>query len=513
MASVRPIVAKKIGLISAISMLIGSTIGVGIFFKNINVFPINNYNAIAILIAWIISGIISISTAFSFAEVGSCKQSHSGLGGWYEELVSYKSGKFIKIIQPLFYFMFICFAISIFAAESIFNIFNASSEINFGVIMLVGFVLFVLFLLLNYFSLNASTKFQLVASGLKFIPLLMVIFGGIIYGAMHPELSLFNHSFTTVSSNVENQTTTSSTINFVGIIISIPSILFAFDSFVGVGNLSLDMKNPRRNVPLAIIVGMVIVTLFYILLTVAQILVGDANVYEVFKLILSNNPNALKAVHILLSVFIFISIIGVLNSFCVIVIRSCQSIIEENLVIGKNLICNIADKLFYKKNELYQGTCLSLIYYIFIFIIFLVPSAIVNTDAFIDGISNFPTTIFFSLYATIILATLINRKTKKVNVKKVFGFIPMAIIAIIGCYFVSGFQIFYTFLIQTIINPNEQLKWGLFSDNDFVTKQWVGTLFMLLYLSSLIIFSVVTDKIVGDHKLYKKITFWKEAYD
>lgn len=43
--------AKKIGLFAAISMLIGSIVGVGIFFKNGNIFATNDYNAIGILVA------------------------------------------------------------------------------------------------------------------------------------------------------------------------------------------------------------------------------------------------------------------------------------------------------------------------------------------------------------------------------------------------------------------------------------------------------------------------------
>lgn len=499
-------VAKKIGLISAISMLIGSTIGVGIFFKNNNVFLTNDYNSIAILIAWIISGIISICTAFCFAEVGSAKQSHSGLGGWYEKIIGSRSGQFIKIIQPFFYFVIIAFAIAIFTGEAVFNIFDYSSEINFGIIMLVGFSLFIFFLVFNLISISISAKFQIVVTGLKFIPLLMIIFAGIIFGAMHGDNNMFiNNHVNAINGNNE--------LDFVGIIISIPAILFAFDSFVGVGNLSLDMKKPQKNVPLAIIIGMVIVTIFYILITIAQIMVGQGNIYDVFNLIFADNQVAREAITIILSIFVLVSIIGVLNAFSLIVIKSCQSLYDERLIFFHEKIGYLTSYIN-NRFQYRQGFLIAICYVIIIFIITLIPSTILNTDAFIDGLSNFPTTIFFSFYATIILATLINRFTKKIPVIKIKFFVPMAIISIIGCYFVTGFQIFYTFFAKTIIDPNQTLAWGLFSTNGYIVYNWMGTILMFSFFVAGAIYYLSTIWYLKKNKTSKNERFiWKEAYD
>ena len=502
MKTIQRTTAKKIGLVSAISMLIGSTIGVGIFFKNGNVFVANDYNSIAIIIAWLISGIISICCAFSFAEVGTSKQSHSGLGGWYEAIIGKRSGKFIKIIQPFFYFIIIAFSISIFAGEAIFNIFDASDKVNFGLIMLVGFCFFIAFLFFNFFAMNASAKFQIVATSLKFIPLLMVIFAGIIYGSMNPNTNLFNNISTSNESNI----------SFIGIVVSIPSILFAFDSFIGVGNLSLDMKKPKRNVPLSIVIGMVTVTVFYLLISIAQIMVGQGNVYSMFKFILQSNSTASNVVNIILSIFILVSIIGVLNAFSLVSIKSCQSLADENLIIGSSLFKNCSNMLFgTRKQDVGPGLLISITYYICLFILLLIPSAILNSDILIDGISNFPTTIFFGFYGTIILATLINRFTKKINLTKIRFFIPMAIIAIIGCYFVVGFQVFYTFLIQTILDFNKILPWGLFSSNGVLAYAWIGTLLMFLYLFSMILYYLFTAKFSKPNNSLL-MSFRKEAY-
>ena len=59
--------ARKIGFFSALAILIGSVIGIGIFLKNGSVFAANYQNGYGILISWIIAAVVSVCTAFSFA--------------------------------------------------------------------------------------------------------------------------------------------------------------------------------------------------------------------------------------------------------------------------------------------------------------------------------------------------------------------------------------------------------------------------------------------------------------
>ncbi len=464
---------KKIGLISSISILIGSMIGVGIFFKNKNVFEINNDNSIAILIAWIVSGLISLCAAFSFAEIGSAKQSHSGIGGWYDVLIGPKSGKLIKIIQPFFYYTLYAFSIAMFCGEAVFNMWGGAKNVNFGLIMFVGLIIFIALIALNYWSLNVSTKFQVVATCLKFVPLTIVVLGGIISGTIHNEDSFFNTITTTKKP---------SQMSFVSILTSIPSILFAFDSFVCVGNFSMDLENPKKNVPLTVVIGMIIVTTFYLLVTIAQMMVGNGDVYGMIENMGKSNKSLSGTLHIITSVFIFVSILGVVNAMSLVLIRSTDSIVEEHLVIFSEEINHLKNKWLGNKRELGSGFLLTIIFVLFWFVLLVIPSTIINSDAIVDIVSNFPTTFFFAVYATIILAGLINRKTKKVEVIKIKGFIPMAVIAVIGCYFVSGFNIFYAFLIHPLINPHELTLWGLFCQNG-KTPNWVITVLMLIYVT------------------------------
>ncbi|MGL4951437.1 MAG: APC family permease [Mycoplasma sp.] len=476
--------SKKIGLFSAISMLIGSIIGIGIFFKNGNVFAVNNFNGYAILTAWIISGLISVAAAFSFAEVGSSTNSRSGLGGWCTKLVGQGFGKFVKVVQPIFYFGVLSFSISMFSAEALFNIFNYSDKVHFSVIMIIGFSFFVLFLIFNYISLKASAKLSVIITSIKFIPLILVIIFGLIYGVKNPNYNLFTESgFNFVNGGKESPT---GVFSFASVLISIPSILFAFDPFFGAGSLSKEMINPKRNVPLTVIISMLTVTGFYLLITIAQILSGQGSAYGLFETFFNGNYEAQKAFQILISIFIFIAIMGVLNSFSALIIRSFQSLIDSKLLFKGTSFSNAVHKNIARShyNEFKPGAILALIIFSIIFIIILIPSSVTNSDAFVDGISNFPITIFFGIYGIVILAGFINRFTNKVDVIKVKGFMFVAPLAVLGCFLVSGFQIFYTFSIGVFLDPTGHglMSWGLFSTNGLRIENWLGSVCFFVYV-------------------------------
>ncbi len=498
--NIEPKVAKKIGLVVAINMLIGSMIGVGIFFKNNNIFAINDNNAIAVLIAWILSAIICLFTAISFAEISSSADSHSGIGGWCYELIGKKFGLFVKIIQPLFYFIVITFSISIFCSESIFNIFSASEKVHIGIIFLIGIVLFLFFLILNFLSIKHSGRFQSVITFLKFIPLFMVVIGGIYSGCNNTNNNLFATNMTFTSNNI------------IGILVSLPSILFAFDSFISIGVLSKDMKNPKRDVPFAVIVAMIIVGVIYTLVTVGQLLSNSGDIFAMFNKIIANEQ-AKKAVNIMISVFVTCSVIGVLNAFCATTIRGSNSLIEDHTIIYANQIDDFANRIIPTNNEYKGGLFLTFVFYLFVFIAILIPSLITNSDAWVDGISNFPTTFFFFIYGTVILFGLINRKTKKIQLQKVKGFCFYAVIAILGCYLVFFFQAFYTFTTATIINYNGIMNWGLFSTNNFVTRNWHGTLLFFIYFIIMFIYFIINKVILSKQNPKLRSYFIKAAIE
>ena len=62
---------KKYGLVTAISMVVGSVIGSGIFFKAESISRITGGNALAGICGWVIGGIIMLCCLLMFARLSS----------------------------------------------------------------------------------------------------------------------------------------------------------------------------------------------------------------------------------------------------------------------------------------------------------------------------------------------------------------------------------------------------------------------------------------------------------
>lgn len=99
-------------------------------------------------------------------------------------------------------------------------------------------------------------------------------------------------------------------------------------------------------------------------------------------------------------------------------------------------------------------------------LIIFIPSIILNSDILIDGISNFTTVFFFSIYAFVILLYTIKRnkfsETTKMN--KYLYYIT-AIITIIGITIIEIAFVVINIEFLSDLSKTNPAGWGLFLDN------------------------------------------------
>jgi amino acid transporter len=229
--------------------------------------------------------------------------------------------------------------------------------------------------------------------------------------------------------------------------------MFAFDSFLIVGNVSSNVQNPKKNIPLSIILSMIICGVFYFLVTISQLLCGYGNPYGIFQDIFKDNQVAVTAFTVIMSVFMAISLFGCVTSLSSAFINSTQSAIDEGVIIGSTVMKRIGNK---SRNKLTPGLIMSLIIISFWFLVFGILSAVLNTDQIFDGLSNIVVVLIFTVYGFVTLMSVVNRKTNKVPASEVAhqkGQIPLAIIGAIGCFAIPLYQMIYVFIYQVAIDP------------------------------------------------------------
>ncbi len=500
--------ANKIGLFGAISVIFGSMVGVGIFLKNKGVFSNNNGHPIGVILSWVLVFIIALCTAFSYGEISRAKVPHnSGLGGWSSRYIGNRFGRFIKIMYPLIYYSIYVFVMSMFFAESIFNInpdyaTSSINGINFWMIILIGFGLSILIISSIVISESLVTKSLGLISLIKFLPITLVIVCGVVCGIINPENNLF------VSEHVDKYT---KDFDLFGIFNSLPAIMFAFDSFLIVGNISDKLENAEKNLPLSIILSMVISGSLYFFVTIGQLFSGCGTPYELFNVLLKGNEGAIKICTILMSIFMAIALLGCTLSLTMAGVKSFAYAIDEETLFASKWFKKISNKT----TKSFGAAIYLFIILIMYFLLVSIPSGILQTDKLYDGISNAIVVFAFILYGIVALSSVVNYELNKVPTSEVNhqkGQIPTSIIGFLGCILVPLWSLGYTFGYDAIKNSGGEFKiWGLFYDNKDPLEKWSGSLIFWGFSIFLFIIPFINDFLISltDHN-YKQLLLWQK---
>lgn len=365
------------------------------------------------------------------------------------------------------------------------------------------------------------------------------------FGIVGIVLGIKNWSYSLTSVGLAEQITTSSGLvytkgnfSFVNILTALPSILFAYDSFLNIGNIQHRIKDGSKRISWILVVGIIFVAFFYMLLTVGQIFVSEGTVFGVINKAWNYDPNIIKAITLTVDVIILISILGVVNSFVLVDINANQYLINQKIIFSWYWLSKISNK----KIHYIQGAISSFISVSFFFIIHSVVGIIENTDAYVDLMSNFSSVFFFLVYGLIIICAMHNttKRNKYYNkypeakhlllnnrnysfsffsTKSTLNHLKLKVnlpnknfvdletkpwhylvwtIAIVGCCFVFGYQLFYGFTIQTWLDPYNKTMFGfgLYYDNNVSVSPWVASLIFFVFISIFVITPFFNDSIL-----------------
>lgn len=443
---------KKIGFFVALTMLLGSVVGIGIFFKNGSVLGAAHNNGSTALLAWIVGGLLSLAAALSFTEIGSLKTKNvHGLAAWAEITGGKKFGYFTRFNYSFFYFGILTTALGIFSAEAALMVLHEAGAIttfpHVGYVVLIGVAVSLLALTINVVSVKLAGHVQVATTVLKFIPLLLALVIGVVLPNTH-NAGGSNHFNNGTDFSVE------------GLIAGLPAVLFAYDSFLNVGSLSGKTKGGEKTVSKVVIFGMLAVVILYSLVAISAIL----HTGSIGGLLADSLPkDAAKALSILIWSFILISAYGVTNGIIAAGVSNFEHSVRSNTFFGaKTLKAKWGE---FKTTIFYLGFT-----FIFWALIILLPAALQNSDAIVDGATNYPTLFFFAIYAVVILLYFIKRnklETRKINN---ILFKISTYTALIGISLVLGWQFFFTQTLDVFKDAHTNVSWGFVLDNVKFTK-------------------------------------------
>lgn len=249
---------KEISVFGGVSIVAGIMIGSGIFYLGSYVLQRANYDTGVALLCWLVGGIVSLLGALCFSELGSSRPKAGGLTVYLNEVYHPIVGYMYGFSQWLIASPGSISAVAIAIPTALIEFFPGMGDMHVKSIAIILIILFTLYNILGVKEAAVMANVTLVA---KIIPMAIILIGAIIIGNQMPDLSPMP-----VDESGESVSFTSG----VGIVaFATLSSLWAYEGWSNVANLGEEMKNPQKNLPKMLIIGVGFVTVFYILFNFA----------------------------------------------------------------------------------------------------------------------------------------------------------------------------------------------------------------------------------------------------
>lgn len=245
---------KKFGLPTAICMVVGTVIGSGVFFKAQNVLTATGGNMPLGIIAWVITGLLMIICSLQFGSMATKYEKVSGIVDYAEATCGSGYAYYFAWFMVNIYYPGMTSVLAWVSARY-FGVLFGWSMVGPEVLALSGFFLIASFSL-NSLSPKLAGKFQVSATVIKLIPIILMAVVGTIAGLLNGTLAT---NFTTIVTEAVGGTASS------GLFAAIVATVFAYEGWIVATSINAELKNPKKNLPIALVVGSLIVVSAYVL--------------------------------------------------------------------------------------------------------------------------------------------------------------------------------------------------------------------------------------------------------
>lgn len=431
---------KKYGLVTAVALVVGIVIGSGVFFKAETVLQATGGNIPLGIAAWAIVGLIMIVCSYAFAILATKYERMNGVMDYADATVGSRYGYFIGWFIVVLYQPAITAVLAWVSAR--YTCVLLGWDITGGSAMVLsGFFLIASFTV-NTLSPIVAGKLQVSTTVIKLIPLLLMAVVGTIFG-LASGLTVDNFTHVINSQLGLGQ----------GLFASVVAVAFAYEGWIIATSINSEIKDSKKNMPRALIIGSLIVVAVYILYYI-----GLAGVVPTQILMQSGQEGAKTAFQTvfgsiggtLIFVFVIISCLGTLNGLMLGCSRGLYSLAVRNTGPKPALFKQVDPTTNMPANSSILGLLLCAVCLVYFF------GSISPTPwfgVFSFDISELPIITLYALYIPIFIKMM--QKEKQLGIFKRF-IIPC--LAIISCLFMvlaaciaHGMSVFYYGIVFGVI--------------------------------------------------------------
>lgn len=253
---------RDLGLWGAISIVVGTVIGSGIFLVP-RAMVLRVGSPAMVFLVWVVGGLLSLSGALSYAELAAAMPEAGGeyvylreaygplwgfLYGWTQMWVA-KSGSIATLATGFFYYLtnFFPFLDGVFYTVPLpLGAHGAPLDLHYGQLFAMALILFLA--AVNYFGVKLGGEIQIAVTLVKVMSIAFIIVAGLCFGKAHaPALVAAAHPLT-----------------IAGFFAALVAALWAYDGWNNVSMVASEIRRPQRSLPLALIGGTLAVIGIYL---------------------------------------------------------------------------------------------------------------------------------------------------------------------------------------------------------------------------------------------------------
>lgn len=421
---------RNYGLFTAVTMIIGIVIGSGIFFKSDDVLGYTGGNVLLGVCVFCIAAIAIIFGSLAVSQLATRTDKPGGLVTYTEEFVGLRTSSAFGWFYTMLYLPALAAVVAWITGMYVCQLFGWESSV--GTWTLIGALVIVVLFIFNTLSAKLGGIFQNAGTVIKLIPLIAIAVLGLIFGDTAPMLSQSAQSFTGAVSSF-------------GWIAAFGPIAFSFDGWIIATTICHEIKDSKRNLPLALTFAPLAVLVIYVAYFVGVTsLVGTENVLA------QGNDSVFTAANLLFGavggkiilVFVTVSVIGTVNGIILGLIRMPYSMALRGMLPCSNWLRKDSAKLGgMPVNSAILAFGLTMFW--------LVVNHITQTAGMRGDVSEIAICVSYLNYIVLYIAVM--RLAKRGEIKsKFFGYV-VPILAILGSLFILSGSITHPLFIYYIL--------------------------------------------------------------
>jgi APA family basic amino acid/polyamine antiporter len=321
----RPIdLHRTLGLKDTTALVVGTIIGTGVFLKTARMAQ-ETGSPTLVMLAWVVAGLLSLAGALTYAELGAMLPRAGGeyvflqtaygnmagfLFGWMRFMIG-SAGSIASFGVAFAIFLSALVPLDAVWVERTFRFLGQEIRWQFGIKQIVAVSVILFFCGLNGLKVAFGGRIQLLLTSGKVLGIAAVIIG------------VFFFAPNATWKNLTDAVPVEAVGGFAGFAAAMMAALWAYDGWNNMPMVAGEVRDPGRNVPRALILGMAIVLTIYGLVNLAYIYALPFNeiVTSSSTLFGNNLPVVSKAAVAFLgengpkfvSIAVLLSVIGVLN--------------------------------------------------------------------------------------------------------------------------------------------------------------------------------------------------------